>query len=428
MATDGELTATSAANTTAAPTSSARLDPGLSLGRSAARSRSAAARMRTPRRVDALLRYERDGQVAPANVVAAARIGRRAVIASVATSVNAEDGEHDHAVHERTLGGAERQRDLVEVGEPAGEAAQDGIGGRGRRRTAGPRAARRRRRTRRRPRPDQHRADPQRPARRPPRRPRGPPPPRTFRRARAPGRVCHPGGDCAQRGQEREESRPTCMSHHARRRRAPPPDRRRDGALRRRFRRSETEDGGVAAHRSPSAAGEAAGVDMHDGDLLSGGGASDERLDERGPERRGDDRQVSSRAWRRRPGRRGWSPRAGVRPARRQRGSRAPGVSPARSSGRTSHRRRRPSSPETGMAPSTRVRPHERAGGADLSVEARGARRAGCRDRPRRRARRRFRPAARPRASLTISWCRRAAEGQWTRRERLRRSGTAHAV
>ena len=73
MATDGELTATSAAKMTAAPTSSAWLDPGLAPGRSAARSRSAAARMRTPRMVDAPSGTSVTGQAAPANVVAAAK-------------------------------------------------------------------------------------------------------------------------------------------------------------------------------------------------------------------------------------------------------------------------------------------------------------------------------------------------------------------
>ena len=46
--------------------------------------------MRTPRRVEAPSGTSVTGQAAPANVVAAARIGRRAVIARVATSVNAK--------------------------------------------------------------------------------------------------------------------------------------------------------------------------------------------------------------------------------------------------------------------------------------------------------------------------------------------------
>ena len=69
-------------------------------------------------------------------------------------------------MHERTLGGVERQRDLVEVGEPATEAAQDGIeevvvgverAGLERRDVEGERGDDHAR--------DQHRADPERPAR-----------------------------------------------------------------------------------------------------------------------------------------------------------------------------------------------------------------------------------------------------------------------
>ena len=67
------------------------------------------------------------GHAAPAKVAAAARIGRRAVIASVVSEREGEDREHDHAVHERLIGGIEGQRDLVEVGKAASEAAQNGI-------------------------------------------------------------------------------------------------------------------------------------------------------------------------------------------------------------------------------------------------------------------------------------------------------------